>query len=172
MGSTFVMRAFRLIDLLHLERQHGRPSIPGGSRLTLRAEGSILASRMAGREGQVPEHLALTQSSWDWNQCSSVGHQHCPAVTWHAWPPGQPPYRVPHDRHGVCFLPHYRDLMCKMSVIPDWHPVHFHKQKLRSLRPYSSPCGVFSKSGLPAAFRPFSSGEYCDASRKPCRDRH
>ncbi|XP_069909117.1 EF-hand calcium-binding domain-containing protein 6 isoform X3 [Oryctolagus cuniculus] len=50
-----------------------------------------------------------------------------------------------------------RDLMCKMSVIPDWHPVYFHKQKFRSSRPYSSPCRAYSRTGFQGAFRPFSS---------------
>ncbi|XP_066214714.1 EF-hand calcium-binding domain-containing protein 6 isoform X1 [Saccopteryx leptura] len=47
-----------------------------------------------------------------------------------------------------------RDLMCKMAIIPDWHTSYPLTQKSTNLRPHSSPCRVYSRSGFQNMFRP------------------
>ncbi|KAL6047823.1 hypothetical protein STEG23_034645, partial [Scotinomys teguina] len=50
-----------------------------------------------------------------------------------------------------------RDLMHKMSVLPDWHSLYPSIRKLTCSRPHSSPCRVYSKTGFQDLNRPSSS---------------
>ncbi|MEJ1271423.1 EF-hand calcium binding domain 6 [Cricetulus griseus] len=50
-----------------------------------------------------------------------------------------------------------RDLMHKMSILPDWHSLYPKTQKLKGSRPHSSPCRGRSKTGSQDLCRPSSS---------------
>ncbi|XP_055483217.1 EF-hand calcium-binding domain-containing protein 6 [Psammomys obesus] len=50
-----------------------------------------------------------------------------------------------------------RELMYKMSVLPDWHMLHSSTRKLSYSRPHSSPCRVFANNGCQDVCRPCSS---------------